>query len=224
MLNQALNNAELLNSANIHQKPAESMDFDNYSSHLSVFEKVFSTFSVRHALEFGPGKYSTKFMINRCESVVSVEQDSCEWYNNLKSQISSPNWNIIFHQNQDPRLIFNHFDIAGKKFDLVFSDGAYQTRCLVANLALEHNIPVVLLHDAEKIWYYKWNLLNIPANYERFDFRHSQGERKVTTVLANDKLDLIDKWVIPEHDRILHVYSSPRQPIFQILYSQLMGP
>jgi hypothetical protein len=78
----------------------------------------------------------------------------------------------------------------------------------------------VVLHDAEKIWYYKWNLLDIPVNYCRFDFRHQKGAKKVTTVLANKQMDVIEKWKIPEHDRILLVYSSPRQPIFQIPYAE----
>jgi 16S rRNA G966 N2-methylase RsmD len=193
------------------------MGFDNYGSHLSVFEKIFEVFEAESVLEFGPGKYSTVFFAKRCKSVVSIEQESLEWYEKLKSEINSPNWNIIFQRN--PKVIFEQFDAANKKFDLVFSDGAYQSRCLVANMAMERNTPLVVLHDAEKIWYYRWNLLDIPANYSRFDFRHQQGTRKVTTVLTNKPADIMEKWKIPEHDRILQAYSSPRQPVLQIPYA-----
>jgi len=193
------------------------MEFDNYSSHLLVFEKIFETFEVKNVLEFGPGKYSTAFFVNKCKSVVSIEQDSQQWYEKLKSEINSPNWNITFQY--DPQVIFRQSDAEHKKFDLVFSDGSNQTRNLVANMAMQRNVPLVVLHDAEKIWYYKWNLLDIPVNYCRFDFRHKKGVKKVTTVLANKLVDVIEKWEIPEHDRILQAYSSPRQPVFQIVIS-----
>ena len=195
------------------------MEFDNYSSHLLVFEKIFETFEVGNVLEFGPGKYSTPFFIKRCKSVVSVEQESREWYEKLKSEINSPNWNFIFQQN--PQVIFGQFDTAGERFDLVFSDGAHQTRHLAANMAMERNVPLVVLHDVEKIWYYKWHLLDIPANYLRFDFRHQKGAKKVTTVLSNKLVDVIERWKIAEHDRIMQCYSSPRQPIFQIPYAEV---
>jgi hypothetical protein len=197
------------------------MEFDNYSSHLLVFEQIFKTFDVENVLEFGPGKYSTSFFVKHCKSVVSIEQESMEWHNKLKSEISSPNWSIIFQR--DPRVIFGQFDAAGRRFDLVFSDGAQQSRCLAANIAMERNVPLVVLHDAEKIWYYKWNLLDIPANYRRFDFRHQKGVRKVTTLLANRQTDIVEKWNVAEHDRVLQAYSSQQQPILQIPYAAVAG-
>jgi hypothetical protein len=192
------------------------MVFDNYSSHILVFDKIFQTFKVGNVLEFGPGKYSTPFLVNKCQTVTSVEQDSLQWYDQVKSLIHSPNWSIFFQQ--DPQVIFREADAEGKKFDLVFSDGSEKTRHLVANMAMQRNVPLVVLHDAEKIWYYKWNLLDIPADYCRFDFRHNEGVKKVTTLLVNKHADMIENWVIPEHDRVLHIYTSPNQPVFQMPY------
>lgn len=132
------------------------------------------------------------------------------------AEIDSPNWHHVFQF--DPEAVFKYFDNKGIKFDLVFSDGAAETRCLVANMAIKRDVPVVVLHDAEKIWYYGWNLLNIPVNYSRFDFRCKNGSRKVTAVLVNRNMDLIDDWVVPEHERIIQSYSSPYQPVFQFTY------
>ncbi|MGD9109448.1 MAG: hypothetical protein PVG93_00775 [Phycisphaerales bacterium] len=137
------------------------------------------------------------------------------------AEIDSPNWCHVFQF--DPEAVFKYFDNEGTKFDLVFSDGEAQTRCLVASMAMERDVPVVVLHDAEKIWYYGWNLLNIPINYSRFDFRCKKGGRKVTAVLANRNIDLIDDWVIPGHERIILSYSSPHQPVFQFIYSGDVG-
>jgi len=192
------------------------MEFNNYSSHLAVFEKILDSFKTDGVLEFGLGEYSTPFFAERCRFVVSIEQESKDWFDKIKAKINSPNWHPVFQR--DPKAVFQYFDEKGTKFDLVFSDGLAQTRCLVANLAMERNVPIVILHDAEKIWYYRWNLLNIPANYSRFDFRSQLGARKVTAVLTNQDANIIEKLNIPGHDRILLAYNSPSQPIFQIAY------
>ncbi|MBW7992428.1 MAG: hypothetical protein FVQ84_20770 [Planctomycetes bacterium] len=190
------------------------MEFDNYASHLPVFEKVFAAFEIKKVLEFGLGKFSTSFFVNHAEFVVSVEQESEEWYEEIKARINSPNWRPVFQP--DPKVVFEQFDADNQKPDLVFSDGAARTRCLVANLAMERNVPVVVLHDAEKIWHYKWNLLCIPANYARFNFRHRKDVNKVTTILANDNQSILEQWDIPDHDRILQAYSSPCQPVISL--------
>ena len=192
----------------------KAMEFNNYSSHLSVFEKLFTSYRIDSILEFGLGEYSTPFFTGRCPFVVSIEQESREWFDKIKAKINSQSWYPIFQR--DPAAVFKYFDDKSKKFDLVFSDGLAQTRCLVANMALERNVPIVVLHDAEKIWYYRWNLLNIPANYSRFDFRCRSGVKKVTAVLVNHNADVIESIEIPDHDRIILAYSSPKQPIVQI--------
>ncbi|MHC4623894.1 MAG: hypothetical protein ACYS4W_08325 [Planctomycetota bacterium] len=197
------------------------MEFDNYSSHLFVFERIFEAFEIKSVLEFGMGKYSTTFFAERCESVTSVEQESQEWYERMTGEINLPNWRHVFQP--DPRVLFEEFDAANQRFDLVFSDGAAQTRSLAANLAMERNVPWVVLHDAEKVWYYRWNLLEIPFNYKRFNFRHRKGCQKVTTILTNNHASVLEEWVIAEHDRILQAYSSPSQPVFHLNYASLLG-
>lgn len=118
------------------------MELDNYASHLHIFEKVFATFEIKKVLEFGLGKFSTPFFANHAELVVSVEQESKEWYERIKAQINSANWHPVFQA--DPQIVFEQFDAKNENFDLVFSDGAAKTRCLAANLAMERNVPVVV--------------------------------------------------------------------------------
>ena len=190
------------------------MEFDNFASHLPIFEKVFATFEIKKVLEFGLGKFSTQFFVNHAELVVSVEQESEEWYERIKAQVNSANWHPVFQS--DPQVVFEQFDANNENFDLVFNNGASETRCLVANLVMERNVPVVVLHDAEKVWHYQWNLLSIPSNYSRFNFRHRKGANKVTTILANSNQSILEQWDIPDHDRILLAYSSPCQPIVEL--------
>ncbi len=198
-----------------------NIEFDDYGSHLAVLDKVLTSFEVKSVLEFGLGSFSTPFFATRCRVIVSIEQESREWLEKIRAEINAENWHSVFQP--DPREIFRHFDSAGQRFDLVFSDGLATTRCLVANMAMERNVPLVLLHDAEKIWYYQWNLLNIPANYSRFDFRNQQGSRKVTAILANNSQDILEHWEIDNHERILQAYSTPNQPVFQLRYDRLKG-
>ena len=194
----------------------------NYSSHLLIFERVFETFEIKRALEFGIGKFSTPFLVKNAKMVVSVEQESKEWYETIKKQINSSSWNHIFQP--DPQVVFEKFDALNENFDLVFSDGAVKTRCLVANLAMERNVPVVVLHDAEKVWFYQWNLLRIPADYARFNFRHQGGVNKVTSILTNSNQNILEQWDIPDHDRILLAYSSPSQPVVELDFKIYQSP
>ena len=196
------------------------MEFNNYGSHFCVFEKIFENFEVNTVLEFGLGEYSTRFFASHCQAVTSVEQNSKEWYEKIKREVESPKSQFVFEP--DPAVVFEQFDANNQKPDLVFSDGSDLTRHTVANLAMKRDIRFVVLHDVEKIWYYCWNLLNIPSNYRRFDFRSREGAGKVTTILANQSADILEKWVVPDHDRILQIYSSPTQPVIQLNYVNLM--
>lgn len=198
------------------------MEPDNYASHLPIFEKVFETFEIKKALEFGIGKFSTPFLVDHANVVVSVEQESKEWYEKIKKQINSSNWKPVFQP--DPQIVFKQFDVENEDFDLVFIDGAAQTRCLVANLAMERNIPIVILHDAEKVWYYRWNLLKIPSDYARFNYRHQNGANKVTSILAKSNQNVLEQWNIPNHDRILFAYSSPCQPVIELDFKIYQSP
>jgi len=197
------------------------VEFDNYSSHLFVLEKLFSSFDISRVLEFGLGRYSTAFFVEHCDSVTSVEQESREWYEKMKAEINSSRWRHIFEA--DPRAVFERFDAGNENFELVLSDGAARTRVLAANLAMERNVPWLVLHDTEKVWYYRWDQLKIPASYSRFNFCHRKGAKKVTTVLANEHSDILEGWEIPEHERVLQAYSSPSQPVFQLNYESLLA-
>jgi len=196
------------------------MEFNNYGSHYHVFDKIFTTFEVNTALEFGLGEYSTKFFASHCQSLTSVEQNSKEWYEKVKAKVSSANCQFVFQP--DPHVVYEYFDTNNQKLDLVFSDGCEMTRHIVANLAMERDIPFVVLHDTEKIWYYRWNLLDIPTKYSRFDFRSREGVGKVTTIFTNKFASILEQWLIPEHDRILQVCGSPTQPLIQLDYVSLV--
>ncbi|HSV26732.1 MAG TPA: hypothetical protein VLH60_02465, partial [Sedimentisphaerales bacterium] len=83
------------------------MEYDDYSSHLRVFEQLLSSFKINDVLEFGMGKYSTPFLTDRCGHLVSVEQESREWYDKTVAAVRSPNWEPFFECN--PAAVFEHF-------------------------------------------------------------------------------------------------------------------
>ena len=190
------------------------MEFDGYGSHRGVFEQILRRLEVRSVLEFGMGLYSTKLFADHCAFVASVEQESMEWYNKTVEMVRSPHWSP--HFEADPAVIFDYYDTKGVQFDLVLSDGKAETRCQVANMAMQRNVPVVALHDAEKIWYYRWNLLEIPVGYFRFDFRRNDELGKVTSILTNRDVKEVNGWTIDGHERIVQAYISPLQPVVQV--------
>lgn len=189
------------------------METDNYSTHLLVFEKLISSFKVYDVLEFGMGDQSTPFLAKRCGRLVSVEQESQERYDKTVAALDSPNWEPFFECN--PATVFEHFERQHRHFDMVFSDGVPQTRSMIANLAMRKNVPFVVLHDAEKVWHYRWHLLDIPENYYRFNFKNLSAN-KVTTVIANTGKEAIEKWDLPGYERVVLAYSSPKQPVLEI--------
>ncbi len=151
---------------------------------------------------------------SKCSSLKSLKTQNPCWGDGVSVLNFRDRLDTVFQP--DPQVVSVQFDANNQKFDLVFSDGAAETRCLAANLAMERNVPVVVLHDAEKVWYYQWNLLNIPSYYSRFNFRHRKGANKVTTILANTNQSILGQWDIPDHDRILQAYSSPCQPVIEL--------
>ncbi len=176
-------------------------NFNNYSSHLNVLDKIFSSFSINSVLEFGLGMYSTKYFTEHAQYVISVEQESHEWYDKVRAEIKTPSWGPVFQAN--PIAVFQYFDYKQIGFDLVFSDGAKDTRCMVANMALERKVPFVVLHDAEHIKWYRWDELIIPAGYHQFYFCCKNGHNKTTSIITNKSAELIEGWNVPEHERVV---------------------
>lgn len=189
-----------------------------YNSHLSVLEKILTTFEIGNVLEFGLGIFSTPLFVKYAKKVVSIEQMNEKWQEIIKAEIKSANWRSFFQP--DPQIVFDCFDNSHSSFDLVFSDGDPITRCIVANLAMKRNVPFVVLHDAEQIWCYRWDLLDIPPHYSRFNYSSLRkvNDRKVTTVLTNKDKGILDQWRISDHDRVLLSYSSENQPVIQFPY------
>jgi len=136
-----------------HEKGVQAYGIRYSQRHLLVFEKLLASFPITYVLEFGMGRYSTPFFVERCRSVVSVEQEDRARYDETVAQVKSARWEPFFECN--PATVFEHFEKQSRKFDLVFSDGVPQTRSMIANLAMRKGIPFVVLHDAEKVWDYR---------------------------------------------------------------------
>ena len=84
------------------------MEFDNYGSHIYVFEKIFTTFKIKNVLEFGLGSHSTTYFAKRAQLVVSVEQERRDWYDKMVAQVRLPNWQPVFQA--DAGAVFRYFD------------------------------------------------------------------------------------------------------------------
>jgi len=87
-------------------------------------------------------------------------------------------------------------------FDLVFVDGDQHSRVDHANRALRAGVPLVVLHDTEKVRYYQWNLLTVPSQYQRYNFRCTRGNGKMTTVFTSKYKTEVSQLRPKDHEKV----------------------
>lgn len=108
-----------------------------YETHLAVLE----TLAFRHVLEFGAGPHSTRFFIERAETVCSVEGDD-EWFEWATGEYIDAD-NLTLTRTRPRSLV---------EFDLILIDdgqtAAQRVETLVWVLSRKRRPPTVV-HDAE---------------------------------------------------------------------------
>ena len=137
-----------------------------YSTHIHYIKKIYSIIEKpRFVVEFGCGDFSTGFLIKNSKNGVSIEMQSLEWYNRIKSQFKDcENWQFL--EAIGP---WNFLDFEfPEKIDLAFVDGHGDSRPECVNLMMDKQCPVIISHDTEEP-YYRWELVNVNKGYERID-------------------------------------------------------
>lgn len=124
---------------------------DPYATHLPVIRMVLALMKPKRILELGAGVYSTKAFLD-CPSLTrltSLETDE-EWMDRLKDEVADERLTL--------RLVEDTCEALPESlriYDLVFIDNADnpvdRERAIRAVLGREH--PVVIVHDAENLWY-----------------------------------------------------------------------
>lgn len=147
-----------------------------YTSHIDHFRELFSLMKVRTFLECGCG-YSTKYFLDNCEKVISVEFKSegtdLQWINQCREMYKGiNNWQAIDYigssdfswacgwqcsNHTDPALINGKYITEMSGFfdsllkdnivDVGFVDAGQYIRGDMVELLLQKGVPIVCAHD-----------------------------------------------------------------------------
>jgi hypothetical protein len=144
---------------------------DKYATHLPVLKAICETLCpTSNGLEVGMGSFSTPFLCDKLDHVVSIEQQDKEWYDKMVSEIDSCNWEPYWSEGPTAALDI----IKVSKFDLGFVDGHREGRHLAANLMFTMDTPTIVIHDTGLISYYMLDRLRITKGYNQYHFQHNE--------------------------------------------------
>ena len=113
-------------------------------THLPILEQIFRIVPIKRVFEYGCGLYSTKFFVDHCEYVESVEMQSQEWYEKIRTELPSPKLSLKCMLGAVDAITY--FDSLNKDFDLVFVDGHKHSRENAINHAFNRS-PTIVVHD-----------------------------------------------------------------------------
>ena len=113
-----------------------------YASHLPVFEELFKMSSFSNVLEFGCGNYSTKFFIDNCDKVTSIENWDEKWYNKIKKEIKNSKHTLLYSKGiKAIDYLKNNY------YDLIFVDADKRQECINASFG---RTSVIVVHDLDR--------------------------------------------------------------------------
>ncbi|WP_126248395.1 O-methyltransferase [Chitinophaga rhizosphaerae] len=148
---------------------------DDYSyrcgTHIDLLNDIINTSNIQHVIEFGGGFWSTSLLLNKCKTVITIEQGQDvakeineSWGELLKELYSSsPQWTLIMSPGEEDwkELEFN-------ECDMVFIDGHPSSRHKVLQYFIEMNCAIIVAHNTEHDEL-NWSKVEI-NEYERVDF------------------------------------------------------
>ena len=141
---------------------------DVYSTHIPILEELFKANNIKTVFEFGTGLYSTKLFSENCDSVISCEMQSEEWFDKVSENFSNYN-NVSIECLIGPTGAIDHLSQLNKRFDMIFVDGHGATRWHAINVASEFT-DLIVSHDTETPSY-NWHLINLEGTWIRTDHR-----------------------------------------------------
>jgi hypothetical protein len=132
-----------------------------YASHLPILRKLFAGGTIKKVFEFGMGRSSTPFLLNHCDSVISIEMQSGNYYNEMLSEYSCVRWqpHLILDMEKAVDAILEIAEI-----DLVLVDGHGSNRFAQVQNAMRVS-PIVVAHDTEEPSY-RWDRIRLPNGWE----------------------------------------------------------
>lgn len=157
-----------------------------YGSHLPLFEMLFKAFKIEVILEYGMGDYSTLSFLKNGKTVHSIEMQEKQWFDKMISTINEPEINpdwipTLALQSDAWREVYTD-----NQFDLVFVDGALESRPHCVNFWF-NKCKIIVAHDFNKSCYH-WEKIQKPDNYQLMIF--GVGQRSTGVYIHNDLLGI----------------------------------
>lgn len=165
---------------------------DNYSyrcsTHIDVLNDVINIANIKSVIEFGGGYWSTSLLLNKCESVITIEQGqnvpkemNDSWAEKLKDlYYDNPKWIFI----KSPGY-YNWKSLKFDNCDMVFIDGFPDARAEILQYFIDKDYPIIVAHDTEHDGFH-WSKVD-NREYRRIDY-DGYAENKTTLWTKNDRL------------------------------------
>lgn len=112
---------------------------NRYASHLPLLKNLKTLTDYQTVLEFGCGLYSTKFFVENCKQVWSVENMHEDWASEVRSKIKGSN--VIYLKGLEAVESFRH---SKANYDLIFVDGTNRQECVNVSFG---RTPLIVVHD-----------------------------------------------------------------------------
>lgn len=176
------------------------------STHLDVLNDVINIAKIKNVLEFGGGYWSTSLFLNKCESVMTIEQgqnvpmeDNVSWEKKLEVLYEkNPRWNYVISPGPESwkNLKFN-------KCEMVFIDGFPSSRFEILQYFIDHECPIIVAHDTEHDGF-DWSKVDI-KEYKRIDY--CGYEENKTSLWTKDQLIIneilkLSNYVLINRDKV----------------------
>jgi len=177
----------LLHKQNIHMitedKPYHYDNDSGYGSHIEPLLFIFEHIpKCKKAVELGMGYFSTPLLLEKCESVVSVEMQEESWFNDTKTKLYNDRWTPVLDLLEDAYL---RVDLENVSFGL--SDGHGSTRPEAINHFMQNNVETIVAHDTESTWY-GWERVSDTAEFGYYSYTFNKIAPYTTVWTKNQKL------------------------------------
>ena len=144
---------------------------DSYATHLPYLKQIFDKERIENVFEFGCGNFSTLFFAEKCKSVISIEMQSEDWFNELKIKVPS-NVKLLCQLGPDSAIdTLDLLGFSGVKFDLIFVDGHGDSRWKAINVASKYT-SIIVAHDTQFPGY-RWDKVKLDGWVEEIDKTYS---------------------------------------------------
>jgi len=113
---------------------------EEYATHLPILKDIYTLAKFKNIFEFGCGNYSTKFFLEVCDKLTSIENFDKSWYDKIKQEIVSDKFTILYSAGTSAIGHLKDDD----QYDLIFVDSGHRQACMNASFG---HAPIIIVHD-----------------------------------------------------------------------------